>query len=150
MSSRQQVGRPLGKFVARQPTEIAGVAQLVSDLVECLGNPPASDKLAAALTPQLRFARNRPVGQVHLFIARVAGPLEDILEQVAMDGFQVLGIELQRRAFSCLDLDPPGGDILRFALFKLVMRGRAELVFEGIRAAVGVAGHDLSRAAQRL
>jgi len=67
-----------------------------------------------------------------------------------MDGFQVLGIELQRRALSRLDLDPPGGDILRFALFKLVMRGRAELVLEGIRAGVGVAGHDLPRAAQRL
>lgn len=58
-------------------------------------------------------------------------PIVDILEQVPVKSLQMLGVELQRRPMPRFDLDAPCGDIGRFAPFQLVMRGRAELVFEG-------------------
>lgn len=70
----EQIGRPLGEGLSRQPAEITGVAQLGHDLVERSGDVRARDKFAATFALQLGFGRDRPVAEPYFFVPCVAGP----------------------------------------------------------------------------
>jgi len=97
--------------------------------LERSGDVRAGDKIAATFALQLGFGRDRAVAKPYFFVPCVAGPFVDILEQVPVKSLQMLSVELQRWPMPRFDLNAPSGDIGRFALFQLVMRGRAELVF---------------------
>jgi hypothetical protein len=93
-----------------------------------------------------RLARDGAVGKRDALVARMAGPFIDILEQVPMNGPEVIGVELAFAAMSQCNFSRTGLDKAAFKTLKLVVVGRTESVLDGVGAGIGVVGHALADA----
>jgi hypothetical protein len=87
----------LGKLLTRQATQIIGLAQRRREIIERCGNSGANQKELPVRLLQERFGRDLAVRKSNALVARMACPLVNLLEQVSMNRFEMIGVKLTLR-----------------------------------------------------